>query len=116
MEKTISAFKEHEAAQRVAEYNGWRQNFVNDPEIGGNRQETTVREAGEFIKMYGGSKEQRKELAGLLDQTGVGNHPALIRLLSNAHRSLVSEGVPLAATQAVKAKPSTYEKFYGTAS
>ncbi len=89
----------------------WRESFEKDPEIGGNRKDTTINAALEFIKTHGGTEEQKKEIHQLMDQTGVGNHPAILRLFAKA-MSAMSEGRPLPASRPVMQK-SKLEKFYG---
>lgn len=76
----------HEAYQNgwVKQTEGWKDAFVKDPEIGGKRQETTVASANEFIRTHGGTPEQQKDFRDLMTQTGIGNHPAMIRMLANA--------------------------------
>lgn len=91
--------------------NDWRESFEKDPEIGGNRKDTTVNAALEFIKTHGGTEEQKQEIHQLMDQTGVGNHPAILRLFAKAMNTM-SEGKPLPATRPVIQK-SKLEKFYG---
>lgn len=69
--------------------NDWKDAFVKDPEIGGNRQETTIKAAKVALDM-GRSlsdneetfKAHHTEFKELMD-TGIGNHPALIRTFSN---------------------------------
>lgn len=92
--------------------NDWKESFEKDPEIGGNRKDTTINAALEFIKTHGGTEEQKKEIHQLMDQTGVGNHPAILRLFAKAMAN-IGEGKPLPATRPVMQK-SKYEKFYGS--
>lgn len=90
----------------------WKNAFVSDPEIGGNRKDTTVSSALEFIRTHGGTPEQQAEIHELLDNTGTGNHKAMIRLLANANRNL-AEGKPLPANKPMPEAKNKYEKFYG---
>lgn len=91
----------------------WKQAFISDPEIGGNRQETTVAAANEFIVTHGGTPAHQTEFRALMQQTGLGNHPAMIRILANAKNSPeFTEGKPLAGAPVV-AKQSKSQKFYG---
>lgn len=119
MERHIAALNDHTA--RLQEYyqnawdeqkNGWAKSFESDPEIGGNRRDTTLKHAKTFIRTYGGDEAQQKELTSLMNDTGIGNHPALIRLLSRAGESL-AEGRPLPATNAGKGIQSKVAKRYG---
>lgn len=90
----------------------WRDAFEKDPELGGNRRDTTISSALEFIRTHGGTPEQQKEFRTLMDQTGVGNHPAMIRILAQAARAM-SEGKPLPAAKPVQTQ-SKVAKRYGS--
>jgi hypothetical protein len=78
-----------DAVKRVGDFNtkawekqtsDWKEAFVKDPEIGGNRQETTILAAKVALTESGAlSKPEFKQLM----DTGVGNHPELIRTFSN---------------------------------
>lgn len=75
----------------------WKDSFLRDPDIGGNRFQTTVDSALTFLRTHGGTADQQKEFRNLMETSGLGNHPAMIRLLANAGRAM-QEGKPLAAT------------------
>lgn len=75
---------------------GWRNTFKSDPELGGNRQQTTLAACTRVIDQFGGSEQQRAELRQILGTTGAGDHPALIRLLANVGKQL-GEGRPVPA-------------------
>lgn len=81
----------------------WREAFTADPDIGGNRQDTTLRRAAGVIERFGGTPEQVQELREVLTLTGAGNHPAVIRAFHNISRVL-REGAPVPAV-AAKAPP-----------
>ncbi len=68
----------------------WKDAFENDPEIGGNRKDTTVKAAvaalteGASLSDDKAVREsQQKEVRDLMESTGLGNHPALIRTFNN---------------------------------
>lgn len=90
----------------------WKDSFLKDPEIGGNRFQTTVDSALTFIRTHGGTAEQQTEFRDLMETSGLGNHPAVIRLLANAGRAM-AEGKPLAASKPVPATKSKTETMYG---
>jgi hypothetical protein len=90
----------------------WKEAFLKDPEIGGNRFQTTVDSALGFIRTHGGTAEQQTEFRNLMESSGLGNHPAMIRLLANAGKAM-SEGAPLAATKPVSVKQSKVATLYG---
>lgn len=74
----------------------WRNTFKSDPELGGNRQQTTLAACTRIIDQFGGNEAQRAELRTILGTTGAGDHPALIRLLANVGKAL-GEGRPVPA-------------------
>lgn len=91
----------------------WKDSFLNDPEIGGNRANTTLSSALNFLRTHGGTPEQQAEFRQLMDQSGLGNHPTMIRLLANAGRAM-QEGKPLAAQAPPKVQKSKTETLYGS--
>lgn len=93
----------------------WKDSFLKDPEIGGNRFQTTVDSALTFIRTHGGTPEQQTEFRDLMEKSGLGNHPAMIRLLANAGRTM-GEGKPLAASRPAPAPKSKVEALYGRGS
>lgn len=93
--------------------NDWLEAFRSDTEIGGNRQDTTVSSALEFIRTHGGTEAQQEEFHSLMDSTKVGNHPAMLRLLANAMNAK-KEGGPLAATKPLPEARSKIAKRYGS--
>lgn len=90
----------------------WKDSFEKDPEIGMNRTETTLAAAREFIRTHGGTPEQQKEFRDLMTSTGVGNHPAMIRMFSKANVAY-AEGKPLPGTKPPSAPTSKVERRYG---
>lgn len=90
----------------------WKDSFLADPEIGGNRFQTTVDSARNFIRTHGGTPEQQTEFRSVMETSGLGNHPAIIRLLANAGRAM-EEGRPLAATKPVSQSKSKTATLYG---
>lgn len=109
-------------AERISTYyqetfektkNQWKEDFEKDPELGGNRAQTTVDSAKSFIKTHGGDAAQQQAFHKLMDETGLGNHPVIIRLLANAGRNM-QEGKPLPATSPVQPQMSKVAKRYGT--
>lgn len=92
--------------------NDWKEAFLKDPEIGGNRFQTTVDSAQNFIRTHGGTAEQQIEFRNLMETSGLGNHPVMIRILAKAG-SAMSEGAPLAAMKPVSAPKSKVTTMYG---
>lgn len=107
-EKLTEFYKQHWEKQKIV----WKDAFLKDTEIGGNRFQTTVDSALSFIRTHGGTPEQQAEFKTLMETSGLGNHPAMIRLLANAGRAM-SEGKPLAASKPVSAPKSKTATLYG---
>jgi len=117
------------AAERVADQQWevfnrtqteWKKAFAEDPEIGGNRIETTLAECGSIIEQFGGkvdpqtgmaNPEQVAELRKVLSATGAGNHPAVIRWVHNVARAL-GEGRPVPAPRPAPQQMSRAERRY----
>ncbi len=90
----------------------WKDTFLKSPEFA-NRTDTVLNSAIDAINIYGGSKEQQQEFRDLMASTGVGNHPAMIRMLSNMMFAK-PEPKQLAAPTIAKAVPkSQMQKRYG---
>lgn len=92
----------------------WRDAFIGDSEIGGNRFQTTVDSARNAILNYGGTPEQQAEFRQMMETSGLGNHPAMIRLLNNVTKAS-EEGRPLAASRPVQLPKSKVNALYGQA-
>jgi hypothetical protein len=90
----------------------WKDQFLADPEIGGNRTMASVNAAQQFIRTHGGSDEQQAEFRALMETSGLGNHPAMIRILAKAGAAM-SEGQPLAARAPAPVQLSKTQKLYG---
>lgn len=90
---------------------GWRDQFKADAEMGGNRQDTTIRNCAAVIEQYGGNAVQQAELRAMLTFTGGGDHPAMIRLLNNIGKVL-GEPRPIAAAKPPEAPVSKAAKRY----
>jgi hypothetical protein len=91
----------------------WLEDFKKDPEIGGNRQNTTTNAARDFIRKFGGTAEQQTELRTILEKTGLGNHKALIRVMANANLKLAEPKALKAEVPVNEEKSSLKTKMYG---
>lgn len=92
--------------------NDWKDSFLKDPEFA-NRTDTVLNSAIDTISVYGGNAAQQQEFRELMESTGVGNHPAMIRLLANVIQAK-QEPKPLAAPMiASPVKTSKISKMYG---
>lgn len=90
----------------------WKDATLKDPEIGGNRIQTTLDSVLGFIRTHGGTAEQQKEFRDVMETSGLGNHPSVIRLFANAALAY-KEGKPLAAPKPIQETKSKTETMYG---
>lgn len=112
VKKTVEQLTDYYQKTWEKQKTDWKESFLKDPDIGGNRFQTTVDSALTFIRTHGGTPEQQKEFRSLMETSGLGNHPAMIRLLANAGRAM-SEGRPIAATKPVSQSKSKTATLYG---
>lgn len=61
----------------------WFESFKKDPDMGGSNLDQTVGALREAVEAYGGTAEQISEFRKVMKETGVGNHPAVNRILHN---------------------------------
>ena len=103
----------------------WVEQAQNDPKIGGDQLEGNLNEIGKLLDVMtqvpdgkGGFAADEKyagELRQAFDMTGAGNHPAIIRFLSDvAKQARVSEGTPLIGGRAAEGKPDPLAVLYPT--
>lgn len=91
----------------------WKDEFVKDPEFGGNRMQTTVDQALQFIRTHGGSEAEQAQFRDLMEASGLGNHPLMIKMLARANRAM-GEPRPLTAVRPIQLQPkSKVEAMYG---
>ena len=92
----------------------WLESAKKDPSIGGDNWDTTLSSAQSAISLYGGNKAQQIEVAKMFQETGVENHPALLRFLSNITRTAAKEGSPVAGSSApTQQKQGIAQALYG---
>lgn len=66
-----------QAQARLRAMTQWAKDAQSDPEIGGNNFQSSVQSASNVLKQFGS-----ESLTQALNETGMGNHPEMIRLLS----------------------------------
>ena len=83
----------------------WQNQIKADPEIGGARLPDVLSTCAKAIDEFG-TPEVRKAL----DETGAGNHPAILKMIHKMAEALVKEGTPLVPpnnSRATPGKPSS---------
>lgn len=66
----------------------WKADFRKDPELGGNRAETSLAMAKAVIEEFGGTPDQVREYIAHISNNGMGNFIGHIRLLANIGETL----------------------------
>lgn len=68
---------------------GWAKDAENDPEIGGKAFKESLQTAQDVLRQYG-----TPEFTEFLNDTGLGNHPEMIRLLSKVGKLVGEDSTP----------------------
>lgn len=78
----------------------WKDKFRKDPEIGGNRHDTTVQQCGAMLERYANvvGADRAAELRVAFRLTGMGDHPEMIRFVNWASQFTTERSRPVAAT------------------
>lgn len=108
MQRHSQALSDHQVQVWNETQTQWKDAVKADPELGGNRFNTTIQTCISAVNRFGGNAQQRAELLQALDFTGAGNNPAIIRLITNM-ASKLSEGSPVTQSAAPK-PPQTKEQ------
>lgn len=96
----------------------WFESFKSDPEMGGEKLDATVSTLRDAVEQYAGNETQVAEFRALMKETGVGNHPAVIRLLYNMQQKInkfTTEGDGNRIVPGGKPAPTVvrdYQRFY----
>lgn len=85
----------------------WAKDAQADKEIGGNNFQSSVTDAKTALDKFG-----TPEFKNLLNQSGVGNHPELIRLLSRVGKAMREDKMVTTSSQPARAQKSFAEAFY----
>ena len=89
--------------------NGWKEDVLADPELGGSRTQTVLQSCGAVLEQFG-----TPELRQMFNLTGTGNHPEMVRFLNKIGKFL-GEGKPIRAEKPVpEVKPSRAQRRYGS--
>jgi hypothetical protein len=82
-----------------------------DPEVGGAKLKESQAFAAKAIAQFIPDPAARSDFSKFLNESGLGNHPLLTRVIAGAGRALSEASTPSAET--AKAELSAAEKFYG---
>lgn len=100
-------------------WNGLQTQWINDlrkdPELGGNRIETTLGIAKAVIEEFGGTQEQQAQLLAHTSANGMGNYAGFIRLLSNigTRLNVIEDGMVPASPGRASTPQTRAARWYG---
>ncbi len=101
--------REHEASQRQQwqeQVNQWRKQATEDPQLGGGNLPTTVARAQLALDRF----DEGKRIGQLLEQTGYGNNPDVLRFFNRLADALMEDG--LVQGQSGGTMPPLEERMY----
>jgi hypothetical protein len=94
--------------QHVNQVQEWAKSVREDKEIGGANFDANVKIAQRAIARFGDA-----ELKQVLDQYGVGNHPAVVRAFLKVGREIKEDNLETGGAAGGGARKPTEEVFYG---
>lgn len=106
-QKMLPQIQQAFADQKAQMVEGWLQASIKDQDIGGARFDASVSTARKALDAFG-----TPALKAALDESGLGNHPELIRLLANIGNR-ISEDATASTTSATTGSRSAAEILYG---
>ena len=89
-ERLMARLREHESAQRTrgqSQGEQWLQEVAGDSELGGDNLTASVARAQLALDRF----DQDKSIGRLLEQSGYGNHPAVIRFFNRMADALMED-------------------------
>ncbi len=95
----------------------WRNEVIKDPELGGNRIQTTINGALGFMRHYASNADHYTRLIQKGEVTGWNDDPDFIRLMWNASQGLASlyrEPAPVVPMKPAVQPQARYSRRYGT--
>jgi hypothetical protein len=111
-QKIADGLNQQILTQVVAERKGWREAAEKDPEIGGANWDKSIATAAQGLDRLGFPKGS--PLRNLLDESGLGNHPDMIRAWARVGKAVGEDSDFVRPEQNASVKKSDAELFYGT--
>jgi hypothetical protein len=95
--------KQEESLEEVK--NGWRNSVIEDKVMGGENLEDTIEYSRKAVRHFG-----TEEFAKILNESGYGDHPEVVRLFRKLGKSMESDNL-LSGKEAPRDRPD-HELFY----
>lgn len=102
------SFAQKQKSSLAAQSVKWVEDVKSDPELGGDGFNQNVETAKRFVKTFG-SDAFRKTL----DETGLGNHPELIRTFARAGKALGEDKMIFPGSKVAPESKNMADVFYG---
>lgn len=90
----------------------WAKEVQSDPEIGGKNLPETQRLAAKALDHYTGPADDKNEFRKLLNESGLGNHPVMVRFCRAVGADLSEDGTFVRNTNEQPANKSREERLY----
>lgn len=104
----IAEVRASEAEAFVAQVQEWGKATTADPEIGGKALQDTLSAGRRALATHG-----TPELKALLDNTGLGNHPEVVRFFARVGKTMPVEDKVVTGERSGSSTKSLAEKLYG---
>lgn len=103
----MAGFVEQHQAKWSEQVVQWESVVKSDKEIGGNNFQSSVSDARTALDKFGTT-----EFKSMLNQSGYGNHPELIRLLSRVGKAMREDKMVTTSSQPARDQKTFAEAFY----
>lgn len=119
-QEMVSTYAAHVAEQTAAalqaadeafasQVKGWADETRADPEIGGANLKASIAASQRVLAQFGDASTQT-----LLNQSGLGNHPAMVKLLAKIGAAITEDTTIRGASGGAPAPTSAVDKLYPT--
>lgn len=105
MQPVIDAMEQDTVAEMRSE---WTKQSQNDPEFGGEKLNENLAIAKRGLSAF----DNKGELLALLEETGLGNHPAVIRFLYRAGQGVSEDGIVNGAAGVSRSEAAIAARMY----
>ena len=110
--RKLLAFETGRQQRQVYQHNGlgrtWVRELRNDPEYGGAQFESTVRSAKAALTRF----DEDNAVRDLLNQTGYGNNPGIVKMLARVHEALADDHVTASRGGGVKRERTLAQRMW----
>lgn len=106
--EVLADFNKSQMEAMNKEANGWVDTIKTDKELGGDAFKENVALANRLVKRFGS-----EQFVKILNDTGLGNHPELVRFCVRVGKLMSEDKLVLPGAQPGPAKKSTADVLYG---